>query len=176
MRQGRAQGGGWIFSFLAALALGVFVLVNHASSGSRTERVTDARPEVGTPIVHPRPLVTAARPLVSTRLAGRTVNGDGSHCGPDRCCPTRVRSFGTRADIARVVASFQRRGFRYAAPPLVAPVSGDPKTNGTYLRWLGERPGDAGTWRLVNVATGAIDGIPQWETVFRVSRARCGAG
>jgi hypothetical protein len=176
MKLGRAQGGGWTFPVLAALALAVFVLVNHASSGSRTGRVTDALPAIGTPIVHPRPVVTAARPLVSILLARRTVSRAGPHCGPGRCCPTRVRSFGTRADIVRVIARFQRRGFRYAAPPLVAPVSGDPKTTGTYLRWLGERPGDARAWRLVNVSTGAIDGVPGWETVFRVSRMRCGAG
>ncbi len=176
MKLGRAQGGGWTFPVLAALALAVFVLVDHASSGSRTARVTDARPAIGTPIMHPRPVLAAPRPLVTTRLARLTPRGAGPHCGPSRCCPTRVRGFGTRADIARVIASFQRRGFRYAAPPLVAPVSGDPKTTGTYLRWLGERPGDAGAWRLVNVATGAIDGVPGWETVFRVSRMRCGAG
>lgn len=173
MAEGRARRGGWTYVILAALALGVFLVVNHVSASSEAPPAAATASSTLAPGIDRPPLAIATRPLVSTRLTPGTVPGPAPHCGRGGCCPTRVRTFGTRADITRVIAAFQHRGFRYAAPPLVAPVSGDPRTSGTYLRWLGELPGDARSWRLVNVATGALDGHPNWQTVFQVSQARC---
>jgi hypothetical protein len=168
MTQGTRVGGGtWIYLVLAAVAIGVFALVNAASSPNPGAVATAA------PTLSDAPIVPAVIPIGATRLAPRTVRGAGSHCARASCCPTRVRTFGTPADIEAVIGTFQSRGYRYAAPPLVAPVSGDPKTSGTYLRWLGELPGNARTWRQVNVATGMISQRPRWRTVYQVARARC---
>jgi len=173
MAEARARKGGWVYAALALLALGVFLVVNRASSSSRSPEEAVGSASVQSPAPDRSPLEVTIRPVVSTRLAPRTVRGIGPHCEQTMCCPTRVSTFGVHADISRVIAFFQRRGFQYAAPPLVAPVSGDPRQGGTYLRWLGELPGDAKSWRLVNVVTGSMNEHPNWETVFQVSRTRC---
>lgn len=174
MAEGRSRGGAWTYVVLAALALTVFAVVNRASSADAPP--VAAAPSSSTPTALPDPSpisVITVQPLVSTRLAPGTTPGPGPHCTRTTCCSTRVSTFGTDADISRVIAAFQHRGYAYAAPPLVAPVSGDAKTSGTYLRWLGELPGDTGSWRLVNVSTGAMNGRTNWKTVFEVSRADC---
>lgn len=169
----RIRRGGWAYAALIAVALVVFAVVNAASRGAgdrrpdpRAASTPPATPDVGT-------LGLGGPSIPGIRLAPRTVRGVGPHCEQTTCCPTEVLTYATSATIDRVIAYFQAHGYRYAAPPLVSAGNGDPHTSGTYLRWLGELPGDVHHWRLANVATGPVDGHPRWTTVFRVTRARC---
>ncbi len=167
----RVRAGRWTPAGLIAVAAVVVVLVNAAP------RHTGGDPATPSPTSVRRASVTLRIPLVTldrTRLARRTLGGATGPCDGTRCCSTEVRTFGSEAPIARVIAHFQGMGYGYAAPPLTRQGTGDPKTSGTYLRWLGELPGGRAHRRIVNVATGSIAERPGWRTVFEVSRATCG--
>ncbi len=163
----RVRRGGWTYVGLVAVAVSIFAAVNVASAPGGGTVPTAA------PSPSEEPIVPAVTPIGATRLAPRTVRGAGPYCERATCCPTRVATFGTAADITKVIGAFQGRGYRYAAPPLIAPGGGDPKTSGSYVRWLGQLPGDARTWRQVNVATGPVAGRPAWTSVYEVAQPRC---
>ena len=169
----RVRAGRWTPAGLVVVAAVVVVLVNAAP------RRAGSDPPTPSPTALHRTTATLRTPLVAlerTRLARRTVGGDARSCDGAHCCPTEVRTFGSEAPIARVIGHFQGIGYGYAAPPLTSQGTGDPKTSGTYLRWLGELPGDRIHRRIVNVATGSIAERPGWRTIFEVSRAACGNG
>ena len=158
---------------LIALAAVVFILVNAAP------RRPGGDPPTGSPTAVHRARVTVRTPAIAierTRLARRTVDGSARSCDGTHCCPTETHTFGSDEPIANVIAHFQAMGYGYAAPPLTSQGTGDPKTSGTYLRWLGELSGDRLHRRIVNVAIGSIADRPGWRTVFEVSRAACGNG
>jgi hypothetical protein len=168
--EARVRSGLWTPAALLAVAAAVVVLVNTVpKEGPRdppTPRASVTRRE---DVAFEVPVVAVAH----TRLSTSIVRGVDGVCASTHCCPTQVRTFGSDAPIARVIAHYQALGYGYAAPPLISQGAGDPKTSGTYLRWLGELPGDRIHRRLVNVATGPTAERPGWRTVFEVSRAVC---
>ena len=169
----RVRAGRWTPAGLIAVAAVVVVLVNAAP-----RRTGDDPPTASPTAVHRStiPVRTPPIALERTPLARRTAGGSARTCDASDCCPTEIRTFGSDEPIAHVSAHFQGMGYAYAAPALTSQGTGDPKTSGTYLRWLGELPGDRIHRRIVNVATGSIAERPGWRTVFEVSRAACGNG
>jgi hypothetical protein len=158
---------------LLAVAAAVVVLVNAVPKDDPGDPPT---PRASITHREDVPFEVPVVAVTHTRLSTSIARGPDRPCDSTHCCPTQVRTFGSDAPIARVIAHFQALGYGYAAPPLISQGAGNPKTSGTYLRWLGELPGDRIHWRLVNVATGPTAEQPGWRTVFEVSRAVCTDG
>lgn len=84
-------------------------------------------------------------------------------------CPATITSFGTDDSIEDVVDFYEEVGFRVLGKPGLANEEGEPDPEGELVRWVGRRPGNEISWREVDIFTGEIGGVPEWETAFTVS-------
>lgn len=84
----------------------------------------------------------------------------------DNSCPTDITEYGTNDSPDGVTRFFEDRGFARLG-------SGGPTSGGGY-RWVGVREGDESSWRKADIASGAIAGSEDWETIYSLAAANCG--
>lgn len=88
-------------------------------------------------------------------------------------CPAIITSYGTNDSIGDVVDFYEEIGFQVKGEPGLANEEGEPDPEGELVRWVGVRSGDEIRWREVDIFTGEIGGVPEWETAFTISAPDC---